>query len=121
MGALLQATSDGEEEIRQKADKANSMLLELVQGTQEQFDVDALFVELTCLLGSKWEPTRLASLRWIVMLLTKLPDTIFHLHFLDYLFPPLLKTLSDNSEQVVRLDLEVILSCQILNLFLGIS
>ena len=108
LGALLQATSDSEDEIRQKAEKANNILLELVQATEEQFDVDSLFVELTCLLGNKWEPTRLASLRWICMLLTKLPDTIFHLHFLDYLFPPLLKTLSDNSEQVVRLDLEVL-------------
>eukprot|EP01133_Synstelium_polycarpum_P021128 gene21128-25382_t len=50
--------------------------------------------------------SRLSSLRWILMLHTKLPTEISP--FLGDLFPILLKTLSDPSDEVVTLDLEVI-------------
>lgn len=107
LGAILQCTSDQEEEIRQKADKTNVALLDLVQNhTRESFAVEAMLTKLMKQLNSRWEPTRLATLRWVCMLLGKLPDTLL-LH-LSLLFPPLLQTLSDPSEEVVRLDLEVL-------------
>jgi len=55
---------------------------------------------------NKWVPSRLASLRWISMLLTKMPGTLFS--HLPELFPALRRTLQDSDDQVVRLDLEVL-------------
>ena len=50
--------------------------------------------------------TRLAALRWILMLHIKSPEKIFAL--VEEVFPALLKTLSDPSDEVVSLDLEVL-------------
>jgi len=50
-------------------------------------------------------PTRLSALRWVLMLHSKVPSQLAA--HLGELFPALLKTLSDPSEEVVRLDLEV--------------
>jgi len=50
--------------------------------------------------------TRIASLRWIYTLHIKTPNKIFQ--HVDELFPLLLKTLSDTSDEVVLLDLEVL-------------
>lgn len=106
LSACLHCISDSEEEIRGKAEAANGMLLELVRGTDEDFELGAVLEGLTRYIGNRWVPTRLASLRWISMLLTKMPKTL-HEH-LGELFPTLLRTLSDVDEQVVRVDLEVL-------------
>lgn len=50
--------------------------------------------------------TRVASLRWIYHLFMKIPDKIFQ--HVDELFPVLLKLVSDASDEVVLVDLEVI-------------
>lgn len=52
-------------------------------------------------------PTRLAVLRWIYHLHTKVPQKIGP-HLEDALFPVLVKTLLDSSEEVAVLDLEVL-------------
>jgi vacuole morphology and inheritance protein 14 len=106
LGAILHCTSDPEEEIRQKADKTNAAFLELVQSSQQALDINALLSKLTRQLSNRWEPTRLAALRWVCMLLQARSDTLVSL--LDEVFPPLLRTLSDPSEAVVRLDLEAL-------------
>ena len=51
-------------------------------------------------------PTRMAALRWISMLLEKSPQQLDQQ--IDALLPTLLRTLSDVSDAVVLLDLEVI-------------
>ena len=51
-------------------------------------------------------PTRLASLRWIAMLLEKSPKEMSA--FIDEVLPALLKTLSDPADEVVLLNLQVI-------------
>lgn len=50
--------------------------------------------------------TRIAVLRWFLHLFTKIPNKIF-LH-VEEIFPKLLQTLSDPSDEVVLLDLEVL-------------
>jgi hypothetical protein len=74
--------------------------------SDQQVSVRALLDNLTQPLINRWEPTRLAALRWICMLLTARADDMDVL--LDELFPHLLRTLSDPSEPVVRLDLEAL-------------
>lgn len=106
VASCLHCISDSEEEIRAKAEDANALLLELVSGTAEAFDIRPLLEELTQYAANKWVPTRLASLRWIAMLLTKMPQKL--VEHLDDIFPTLFRTLSDADEQVVRVDLEVI-------------
>ena len=52
---------------------------------QEQFEIQLVLSKLTTQVrNSKWVSTRLASLRWIAMLLTKMPETIY-----KYLLPAL--------------------------------
>jgi vacuole morphology and inheritance protein 14 len=56
-------------------------------------------------LGSEWEETRLEALRWISVLLERHRTEV--LSFLDDIFPALLQSLSDPSDEVVMLVLEV--------------
>ena len=102
MGAILQCTADAEDEIKSKADKTNSILTELIQGTQEELDMAAVLTHLTRQLSNKFEPTRLAVLRWLGMLMVTRAATLCQPAHLALLFPPLLTALSDLSEPVVR-------------------
>lgn len=54
----------------------------------------------------KKEYTRVTALDWLIMLHQKAPKRI--LAITDEAFPPLLKTLSDSSEQVLRRDLQLL-------------
>lgn len=58
-------------------------------------------------LTHPWVPSRLAALRWVSMLLGKLPGQLWPLMDAE-LFPLLMQTLQDPDEEVVRLDLEVL-------------
>ena len=51
-------------------------------------------------------PSKVASLRWIYHLFIQIPVKMFQ--YIDDIFPVLLKTLSDTSDEVVILDLEVL-------------
>ena len=51
-------------------------------------------------------PSKVASLRWIYHLFIQIPVQMFQ--YIDDIFPVLLKTLSDTSDEVVILDLEVL-------------
>jgi len=78
----------------------------LVEATESKVDIGPLLTKVTSQLQNKWVPSRLSALRWVSMLLKKLPGTLFT-HTND-LFPALLKTLQDPDDEVVRLDLEVL-------------
>ena len=106
LGAIMHCISDLEHEIRTVAERANDDLLSLVKSTQENVQLLPLMNELNAELVSDHVPTRMASLRWISMLLEKSPTQLEQ--YIDTLLPVLLKTLSDESDNVVLLDLEVI-------------
>jgi vacuole morphology and inheritance protein 14 len=106
LGAGLRCISDSDAEIRAKAEATNAILLQLLETTSEAFEIEPLLAVLTQHIGSQSVGTRMAALRWINMLLTKLPDVL--LRHVQELFPALMQTLSDVEEQVVRLDLDVL-------------
>ena len=107
LGVALQCISDTDKEIRAKAERTNEMLLHLCSATSEPLPLVALLEKLTTQLHSKWVPSRLASLRWVSMLLSKLPGAL-QPYFEVSLFPVLLRTLQDADDLVVKLDLEVL-------------
>ena len=88
--------------------KANENLLRLVRDTPKSdgLDLSPLVNTVTSELGQSHVPTRVASLRWISTLLERTPEEMAT--FIDELFPALLRTLSDESDHVVVLDLEVL-------------
>lgn len=106
LGAVLNSISDREREIRVKAAETNRALMRLVETAADKVDIDPLLTKVTLQLVNKHVPSRMASLSWISMLLTKMPGELFT--YLNELFPALLKTLKDPDDQVVRLDLEVL-------------
>ncbi|XP_013381425.1 protein VAC14 homolog isoform X4 [Lingula anatina] len=79
-----------------------------VQGVSDDLllDVGAVVRVLMKYLSHEAIATREASLRWIYHLLQKTPEKMFC--FVDDFFPLLMKTLSDPSDEVVLLDLEVL-------------
>ncbi|RLN70104.1 hypothetical protein BBJ28_00021567, partial [Nothophytophthora sp. Chile5] len=106
LAAIMHCISDAEHEIRQVAERANDDLLQLVKSTAEDVELLPLMQKLTAELSSDHVPTRMAALRWISMLLEKYPNQLSA--HIGQLLPALLRTLSDMSDQVVLLDLEVL-------------
>lgn len=78
----------------------------ILQEKSEQFDYQATVNALTIQFLSEHEDTRVAALRWLIMLHQKAPKKILAID--DGTFPALLKTLSDPSEEVVKNDLQLI-------------
>ncbi|EGZ10830.1 hypothetical protein PHYSODRAFT_520183 [Phytophthora sojae] len=106
LAAIMHCISDAEHEIRQVAERANDDLLQLVKSTTEDVELLPLMQKLTSELSSDHVPTRMAALRWISMLLEKYPNQLSA--HIGQLLPALLRTLSDISDSVVLLDLEVL-------------
>ncbi|RMX63810.1 hypothetical protein KXD40_007339 [Peronospora effusa] len=106
LAAIMHCISDAEHEIRQVAERANDDLLQLVKSTTEDVELLPLMQKLTSELSSDHVPTRMAALRWISMLLEKYPNQLSA--HIGKLLPALLRTLSDISDSVVLLDLEVL-------------
>lgn len=106
LAAIMHCISDSEHEIRQVAERANADLLQLVKSTSEEVQLVPIMEKLNRELSSDHAPTRKAALRWISMLLDKYPNQL--LAHIGSLLPTLLKTLSDSSDKVVLLDLEVL-------------
>jgi hypothetical protein len=69
-------------------------------------DLNSVVDVLTRNLQNTAVPTKVAVLRWIYHLHLKMGDQMFR--FVDETFPVLLKTLSDPSDEVVLLSLEVL-------------
>ena len=107
LGAILWCISDGEKEIRMVAERTNDDLLLLVRDTNAPFELKPLLDTLINELLEKEDvPTKMASLRWINMLMEKRKNDMNE--FTENLLPVLLRTLSDPSDDVVLLDLQVL-------------
>ena len=107
LGAIMRCISDGEIEIRLVAERTDDDLLVLVRDTQGNFKLTPLLETLTSELLTKEDvPTKMAALRWINMLIKKRHvDMEEHI---PRILPVLLRTLSDPSDPVVLLNLQVL-------------
>jgi vacuole morphology and inheritance protein 14 len=109
LGAILWCISDGEKEIRIVAERTDGDLLSLVRDTSGHFELRPLLETLTSeLLHKEDVPTKMASLRWINMLMEKRKAHMNVPEFTEDLLPVLLRTLSDPSDAVILLDLQVL-------------
>ncbi|KAI0057608.1 ARM repeat-containing protein [Artomyces pyxidatus] len=72
----------------------------------DAFDYQATVNVLTIQFLSEHEETRVAALKWLIMLHQKAPKKILAMD--DGTFPALLKTLSDSSEEVIKHDLQLL-------------
>ncbi|EJF62368.1 ARM repeat-containing protein [Dichomitus squalens LYAD-421 SS1] len=73
---------------------------------RDQIDYQATVNALTIQFLSEHEETRVAALKWLIMLHQKAPKKILAMD--DGTFPALLKTLSDSSEEVIKHDLQLL-------------
>ncbi|KAJ0763607.1 putative vacuole morphology and inheritance protein [Helianthus annuus] len=105
LGAILPCIADKEEKIRVVARETNEELLAIKADPAEGFDVGAILSIVKRQLSSEYEATRIESLHWISTLLNRHRTEV--LSFLNDIFDTLLKALSDSSDQVVLLVLEV--------------
>ncbi|THV08261.1 ARM repeat-containing protein [Dendrothele bispora CBS 962.96] len=78
----------------------------IIDEEQDPFDYQATVNELTIQFLSEFEETRVAALKWLIMLHQKAPKKILAVD--DGTFPALLKTLSDSSEEVIKHDLQLL-------------
>eukprot|EP00850_Spirogloea_muscicola_P012096 SM000077S21570 [mRNA] locus=s77:213707:218984:- [translate_table: standard] len=105
LGAILPCISDKEEKIRavakETAEELKKLNIEAVAG----FDVRAVIAVAERELASEFEATRSESLRWIAILLKSHRTKV--LAHKDELVPALLQALSDPSDEVALLVLEV--------------
>mmetsp|Transcript_2500 Transcript_2500/g.3675 ORF Transcript_2500/g.3675 Transcript_2500/m.3675 type:complete len:696 (-) Transcript_2500:54-2141(-) len=106
LSAVMKCISDSEIDIQEVAGKTNQNLLELVRITTKEFDIAPLLRSLTAELSSNHIPTRIAALHWLNMLLEKAPGEMGR--YIEQLLPALLRTLSDESDDVVMLNLQVL-------------
>lgn len=107
LSAILFCISDREKEIRLVAERTNDDLLNFIRDTKGSFELRPLLETLTSELLEKDDvPTKMAALRWINMLMEK--RTVDMQAFTSSLLPVLLRTLSDPSDAVVLLDLQVL-------------
>ncbi|XP_051144677.1 protein VAC14 homolog [Andrographis paniculata] len=105
LSAILPCISDKEEKIRVVARETNEELRGIQADPAEGFDVGPILSVARMHLSSGWEGTRIEALHWISTLLDR-----YRIHVLSYLsdiFETLLKSLSDPSDEVVLLVLEV--------------
>ena len=124
--SVLHCISDPEPELREEAKATNLVrhmqreaaqrcmgvaheagvvwqdLLALVKSTDGDFEIGPLLQAITRELPSQHKYTRTAALRWISMLLEKCPEDM--LSFIDELLTALLKALSDESDEVVKMN-----------------
>uniref|UniRef100_A0A5B6YJI3 Vacuolar protein 14 C-terminal Fig4-binding domain-containing protein n=1 Tax=Davidia involucrata TaxID=16924 RepID=A0A5B6YJI3_DAVIN len=103
--AILPCISDKEEKIRVVARETNEELRAIKADPAEEFDVGAILSVAKRQLSSEWEATRIEALHWISTLLNRHRAEV--LSILNDVFDTLLKALSDPSDEVVLLVLEV--------------
>ncbi|KAG8863796.1 hypothetical protein FRB96_007633 [Tulasnella sp. 330] len=72
----------------------------------DPFDYQATVISLTVQFMSEHEDTRVAALKWLIMLHQKAPKKILAMD--DGTFPALLKILSDESDEVIKHDLRLL-------------
>mmetsp|Transcript_23242 Transcript_23242/g.80582 ORF Transcript_23242/g.80582 Transcript_23242/m.80582 type:complete len:474 (+) Transcript_23242:787-2208(+) len=113
LGSIMHCIADTDVEIRAVAGSADARLLSLVRETTDEFELSPLVQTLTQELQSTHVPTRLAALKWLTMLLAKAPVAMAR--FIGEVLPYLLVALSDDSDDVVLLDLEVLARIAVLD------
>ncbi|PKA55629.1 Protein VAC14 like [Apostasia shenzhenica] len=105
LGAILPCISDKEEKIRVVARETNEEIRAIHADPAEGFDVGAILSIARRQLTSEWEATRLEALHWISTLLVRHRSEV--IAYLNDIFDSLLRALSDPSDEVVLLVLEV--------------
>ncbi|CAL5215232.1 unnamed protein product [Lathyrus oleraceus] len=105
LGAILPCISDKEEKIRVVACETNEELRTIKADPAEGFDVGEVLSIARRQLSSEWEATRIEALHWISTLLNNYRPEV--LQYLNDIFDTLLKALSDPSDEVVLLVLDV--------------
>ncbi|XAR63679.1 hypothetical protein NMG60_11023704 [Bertholletia excelsa] len=105
LGAILPCIADKEEKIRVVARETNEDLRAINADPADGFDIGAILFIARRQLSSEWDATRIEALHWIATLLNRHRGEV--LLFLDEIFDTLLKALSDPSDEVVLLVLEV--------------
>jgi len=100
------SSSEKQTVIKAVSAEADANLMNLVLATEKEIDYVSTVSVLTKQLANLYEETRMAALEWLIMLHKKAPKKVFSVN--DEIFPVMLKTLSDQSENVVRLDLELL-------------
>ena len=98
IGGILPLISNEETTIRELSIKSNSLLLRLIEISNQDYPMELLIQTVVYHLRSDFVNTRLAALRWIVSIFKKSKEKF--LGFLDDLFPPTLKLLSDFADPV---------------------
>eukprot|EP00795_Rhopilema_esculentum_P001341 gene1341-15741_t len=96
-GLMRLITTEDDNEVAKKDNPGKSSV---------QLELGPFVEVLTKQLSNKAIQTRVAVLRWVLQLHMKVPNKLFK--HIEMLFPALLKTLSDPSDEVVLLDLEVL-------------
>lgn len=81
--------------------------MNLVKTTTVEFELNKIITTLTMDLLSEYVTTRVACLHWLYMLHEK--DPVKMNAFIGDLLPALLKTISDNADEVVLINLQVLL------------
>ncbi|KAK4799842.1 hypothetical protein SAY86_025207 [Trapa natans] len=105
IGAILPSISDKEEKIRAIACETNEDLRAIKANPAEGFDVRAILTIARRQLSSEWEPTRIEALQWILTLLRRHRPEV--LPYLNDVINSLLEALSDKSDEVVLLILDI--------------
>jgi len=107
LSAILNCISDTEVEIRKVSERSNGDLLALIRDTKHDFELRILVETLTKKLADKDDvPTKMATLKWVNMLLEKRRRDMDS--FINNLMPVLLQLLSDQSDGVVLLTVQVL-------------
>jgi vacuole morphology and inheritance protein 14 len=107
LAAIMSCISDGEMEIRLVAERTNDDLLTLVKKTKSPFELRPLLEALIQELFQKEDvPTKIAALGWINALIEK--RKVEMNAYIEELLPVLIRTLSDPSDAVVLLNLQVL-------------
>ncbi|KAG0456751.1 hypothetical protein HPP92_024539 [Vanilla planifolia] len=105
LGAILPCISDKEEKIRVVARETNDELRTIHADPAEGFDIGNILSISRRQLTSEWEATRLEALHWIATLLGRHRSEV--IAYLNEIFESLLRALSDPSDEVVLLVLEI--------------
>ncbi|XP_038984891.1 protein VAC14 homolog [Phoenix dactylifera] len=105
LGAILPCISDKEEKIRVVARETNEELRAIRAVPAEGFDIGAILSIARRELTNEWEATRIEALHWIATLLARHRTEV--ISYLNEIFGSLLSALSDPSDEVVLLVLEV--------------
>ncbi|CAH9134316.1 unnamed protein product [Cuscuta epithymum] len=105
LGAILPCIADKEEKIRVVARETNDELRSIKAYPAEGFSVEAVLNICRSQVSSEFEATRIEALHWMFTLLSRHRMEV--LVFLNDVFDTLREVLSDPSDEVVLLGLEV--------------